>query len=143
VQPSSFEVAEIIVRVHLIPYFNSMPLTRITAFDIDRLYSQKLNDGLSIATVGKMHNVLSKSLQKAVKWGLLEKNSVKDASPPTVRNKTKQIWTVEEAKAFLEVCEQDNELVPFLLAIFTGMRRGEILALRWQKCRFRKRRHSC
>ena len=36
---------------------------------------------------------------------------------------------VEEAKTFLEVCEQENELIPFLLAIFTGMRRGEILDL--------------
>ena len=131
VQTSSFEVAEIIVRVHLIPYFNSMPLAKITAYDIDHLYTQKLNDGLANATVRKMHNVLSKSLQKAVKWGLMKKSPVKDASPPTVHKKTKQIWTVEEAKAFLEVCEQENELVPFLLAIFTGMRRGEVLALRW------------
>lgn len=67
VQLSSFEVAETIVRVHLIPYFNEMPLDKITAYDIDQLYTRKLNDGMAPATVRKIHNVISKSLQKAVK----------------------------------------------------------------------------
>ncbi|WP_156185638.1 tyrosine-type recombinase/integrase [Bacillus sp. FJAT-27916] len=83
------------------------------------------------ATVRKMHNLLSKALQKAVKWGLIKSNPARDATPPTVHKQRKQIWTVEEAKTFLEVCEQEGELIPFLLAIFTGMRRGELLALRW------------
>lgn len=86
------------------------------------------------AIVRKIHNVVSKSLQKAVKWGLIKVNPSKDATPPSVQKRPKQIWTVEEAKAFLEVCEQENELVPFMLAIFTGMRRGEILALKMKKC---------
>ena len=54
-----------------------------------------------------------------------------DATPPTVHKQREQTWTVEEAKTFLEVCEHEGELIPFLLAIFTGMRRGELLALRW------------
>lgn len=132
VQVSSFELGEILVRVHLIPYFKDTPLKKITSYDIDQLYAQKLNDGLANATVKRMHHLLSKALQKAVKWGLIKNNPAKDSSPPSVHKKRKQIWTVEEAKAFLKVCEQENELIPFLLAIFTGMRRGEILALRWK-----------
>ena len=132
VQVSSFEVDETMVRVHLIPFFQSTPLAKIATYDIDRLYAQKLNDGLANATVKKIHNLLSKALQKAVKWGLIKSNPAKDASPPSIHKKRKQIWTVEEAKTFLEVCEQENGLIPFLLAIFTGMRRGEILALRWK-----------
>lgn len=143
VQLSSFEVAETIVRVHLIPYFKEMPLDKITAYDIDQLYTHKLNDGMAPATVPKIHNVISKSLQKAVKWRLIKNNPAKDATPPSVHKKPKQIWTVEEAKAFLEVCEQEDELVPFLLAIFTGMRRGEILALRWKNVDLEKGRYSC
>jgi len=132
VQLSSFEVGETIVRVHLIPYFQSIPLSKITAYDIDQLYTQKLNEGLANATVKKIHNLLSKALQKAVKWGLIKNNPAKDASPPSIHKTPKQIWTLEEAKTFLEVCGQENELIPFLLAIFTGMRRGEILALKWK-----------
>ncbi|USK71265.1 Arm DNA-binding domain-containing protein [Peribacillus asahii] len=79
VQLSSFEVGETIVRVHLIPYFQSIPLSKITAYDIDQLYTQKLNEGLANATVKKIHNLLSKALQKAVKWGLIKNNLVKDA----------------------------------------------------------------
>src|SRR5690606_8069655 len=66
------------------------------------------------------------------KWDLIKTNPAANASPPTVHKRVNKIWTVEEAKAFLEVCEQNGELIPFLLAIFTGMRRGEILALRWK-----------
>ena len=132
VQITSFEVGETIVRVHLIPYFQSTPLAKITVYDIDQLYAQKLHDGLANATVKKIHNHLSKALQKAVKWGLIKNNPAKDASPPSIHKKRKLIWTLEEAKAFLEVCEHENELVPYLLALFTGMRRGEILALRWK-----------
>lgn len=129
---STFEVAETAVRVHLIPYFNETPLFKITAYDIDQFYAKKLRDGLANATVRKIHNVLSKSLQKAAKWGLIKNNPAKDASPPTVHKKVNKVWSVDDAKAFLETCEKNNELIPFLLAIFTGMRRGEILALRWQ-----------
>ena len=132
VKISSFEVDETMVRVHLIPFFQSTPVAKIATYDIDQLYAQKLNDSLANSTVKKMHNLLSKALQKAVKWGLIKSNPAKNASPPSIYKQRKQIWTVEEAKTFLEVCEQENELIPFLLAIFTGMRRGEILALRWK-----------
>lgn len=76
-------------------------------------------------------NLLSKALQKAVKWGLIQSNPAKDATPLSIHKKLKQVWTLDEAKGFLKVCEAENCLVLFLLALFTGMRRGEILALRW------------
>ncbi len=132
VQLSSFEVAEIAVRVHLIPYFKQTPLDQVTAFDIDRFYAEKLKAGLANATIRKIHNILSKSLQKAVQWELIKANPAKNATPPTVHKKRIRIWSVEEAKAFLEVSQKNNEAIPFLLALFTGMRKGEILALRWK-----------
>ncbi|PGM49846.1 site-specific integrase, partial [Bacillus sp. AFS053548] len=75
---------------------------------------------------------MSKAFQKALKWGLIKSNPVKESTPPKISKTKKQTWTVEEAKFFLEVCELENYLIPFQLAIFTGMRRGEILALRWR-----------
>ena len=132
VQSTSFEKAESTVKKHLIPYFQAIPLDKITTYDIDQLYAQKLQAGLANATVKIMHNILSKAFQKALKWGLIKKNPVVDTTPPSIKKKRKQIWSVEEAKTFLEVCEQEDYLIPFLLALFTGMRRGEILALRWK-----------
>jgi hypothetical protein len=92
VQISSFELGETLVRVHLIPYFQATPLVKISSYDIDQLYAQKINQGLANATVKRMHNLLSKALQKAVKWGLLKTNLAKDASPPSIHKKRKQLW---------------------------------------------------
>ncbi|MGG3891118.1 hypothetical protein [Metabacillus fastidiosus] len=58
VQISSFEVNETMVRVHLISFFQSPPLVKITTYDINQLYAQKLNDGLANATVKKIHNLV-------------------------------------------------------------------------------------
>lgn len=132
VQISTFETAETAVRVHLIPYFKETPLHQITAYDIDQFYAEKIRDGMENATIRKIHNFLSKALQKAVQWELIKANPAKNATPPTVHKKRNEVWTVEEAKAFLEVCQKHGEAIPFLLALFTGMRRGEIIALRWK-----------
>ncbi len=62
----SFEAAETIVRVHLIPYFNEMTLNKINAFDIDHLYAHKLNDGMAPATVHKIQNPSQNPFRKRV-----------------------------------------------------------------------------
>ena len=64
-----------------------MPLEKITTYDIDQLYVQKLQTGLANATVKVMHNILSKSFQKALKWGLINKNPVADAPLLLLRRK--------------------------------------------------------
>ncbi|MEH6939043.1 Arm DNA-binding domain-containing protein [Bacillus sp. JJ664] len=132
VQITSFEKAQTIIRVHLVPYFQLVPIAKITTYDIDQFYASKLNEGLSNAYVKIMHNILSKAFQKALQWELIKTNPVKESTPPRISKTRKQTWTVDEAKIFLEFCKRENYLIPFQLAIFTGMRRGEILALRWR-----------
>lgn len=95
VQSTSFERAEASVRNHLTPYFQATPIDKITTYETDQLYAQKLQTGLANATVKVMHNILSKAFQKALR--------IVDATRPSIKKKRNQIWSVEEAKTFLEV----------------------------------------
>lgn len=100
VQTTSFERAEASVRNHLIPYFKTMPIDKITTYDIDQLYAQKLQTGLANATVKVMHNILSKAFQKALKWGLIKRNPVVDATPPSIRRKGSKYGLLKKRKHF-------------------------------------------
>lgn len=133
VQLTSYETMEVIARTHIIPYFGYRPLASITVFDIDNFYGEKVQSGLSPAYIRKMHNLLSKAFQKARKWKLVKENPVREATPPKVApSRAKYTWSVDECKHFVHVCMDDYQGIAFILAIFTGMRRGEILALRWR-----------
>ncbi len=79
------------------------------------------------------HALLSRALGQAVKWGWLEKNVAKMASPPTVRRNVASAPTPEELGQILTAASQRSPQVAavFALCALTGARRGEALALRW------------
>ncbi|MBO9128503.1 tyrosine-type recombinase/integrase [Bacillus sp. 165] len=138
VQITTFEKVEGVVTSHIIPFFQYFSLHEIKAFHIDQFYTEKIKTGLSPAYVKVMHNALSKAFQKAIKWELIRENPVKGVTAPTVPKTSKEVWTVEEANRFLDTCTEWNALVPFMLGIFTGMRRGEILGLKWRNIDLKK-----
>lgn len=90
-----------------------------------------LNDGLSGGTVRYHHAVLHVALQTAVKWGLVSRNVADAVSPPPVRRKEMQTWNEDDITRFLEAVKGTSYYALFYTALFTGMRRSELLALRW------------
>ncbi|AKX94603.1 putative prophage phiRv2 integrase [Moorella thermoacetica] len=129
---STWESYETVLRLHVIPTLGSIPLKKLQPADIQRLYASKLESGLSPTRVRYIHVVLHEAMSQARESGLLLQNPTEAAKPPRHPKKKVQPLNPEQVKRFLETAKQDPLYPAFLLALGTGLRRGEILGLRWQ-----------
>lgn len=134
--PRGFERYESIVRVHLTPNLGSIPLTQLRPEHIQKYYTAKLNSGLSARTVKYHHVILHIALKTAVKWGLVGRNVTDAVDPPRTRNREMNTWDEDEIICFLNTAKDTLYYALFHTALFTGMRRSELLALRWQDIDF-------
>jgi len=134
--PRGFERYESIARVHLIPSLGSITLTQLKAEHLQKHYTAKLNDGFSTLTVRYHHTVIHKALQTAVKWGLVSRNVADGVDIPRACHKEIQTWDEDDVTRFLEIAKDSPYYALFYTALFTGMRRSELLALRWQDVDF-------
>ena len=119
---------------NIVAKLGEVKLTKLTAEQLDKAYADLLNEGLSAATVHHCHGVLSAALNKAVKWDLVPYAVTDRASPPPRRNAPKKIptpGTVRDLAASAEERGQPVLAAAIAIAATTGMRRGELLGLRW------------
>ncbi|RJQ53407.1 MAG: site-specific integrase [Actinobacteria bacterium] len=120
-------------RRHVHPRLGSRPLRFIEEEDVERLYAAVRDDGLSERTLILIHTILRACFRRAVKKKLMPCNPTDDfhiAQPP---RKERRWLTEEEAQQFIEWLyakgHRDAELIAFALS--TGLRRSELIALRW------------
>jgi integrase len=88
--------------------------------------------GLSARTIGHCHRVLSRALGHAKKWGVIPTNPVTDVEPPRVESTEVEILREPEVKNLLEKLRGRMLYLVAVVGLATGMRRGELLALRRQ-----------
>jgi len=130
--PRGFERYESIARVHLIPGLGTIALTQLRPEHLQRHYASKLNKGLSARSVRYQHVVLHKALETAMKWGLVVRNVADGVDVPRSHRRDMQTWSEFEVRHFLEVAKGSPYYPLFHTALYTGMRRGELLALQWR-----------
>jgi integrase len=128
----TFERYEQYIRVHAIPALGRVRLGRLTPQHFQRLYQEKLAAGLSPTTVNHLHTVLHGAFAEAVRWGLVPRNVVALVRPPRKAHVEVVALTVKQARALLAAAAGNRFEVLFVLALKTGMRRGELLALHWE-----------
>lgn len=139
-RPSTWHGYRSIVELHVIPRVGRLPLCRLRAHHLESLYGDLLasgrrdgKGGLDSKTVLEVHVILHKALRDACKRGLVVRNVASDAEAPKRRRPTGELraWTAQQLHAFLDVARNDRLFPAFWLAANTGMRRGELLGLRW------------
>jgi len=128
---------------HILPAFGHLPLRKLTARDLDTFYARKMEEGLSSSRIHALHTVIYMALQQAIRWRLLARNVGEDVSLP--RGTTpheRRTLTPEQAQKLLDVAQGHRLEAMLTLALATGMRRGELLALRWQDIDIKNKRLS-
>ena len=130
------ELYEYLCRVHLIPALGKIPLTQLRPQQIQALYSAKLKSGLSPRTVQLIHVCLHKALKAAVKTGLMSSNpsdSVTQVKPERHEMKTMQEGDIN---VFLAAAKKTDYYPLFFTYLYTGLRRSELLCVRWSDVDF-------
>ncbi|MBZ0253591.1 MAG: site-specific integrase [Candidatus Methylomirabilis sp.] len=118
-------------RLHIVPLLGDVAISKLTPQHVERLMARKLADGKSTRTVRHIHTTLRTALADGVRLGVLAKNAASDAKPPPLEKAEVNALRREDAIAFMEAARGDPLEALWLLALFTGLRRGELLGLRW------------
>jgi integrase len=116
---------------YIVPPLGHQRLDRIQPLDIQEVYGQMQANGLSARVVRHTHAALHNALKQAVKWGLLSQNPSDFVELPKVPHKEHRVLSPEEAARFLKVAATKPHGLIFELALWTGMRPEEYLALQW------------
>ncbi len=132
VRTSTYERHEQIVRLHLKPALGRVKLAKLTPAHVQGLYRDKLDSGLSPATVQKIHAVLHKALAQALKWNMIARNAADAVKAPRPAPEEMHPLSPDEARKLIEAVRGDPLEALYVLAVHTGMRQGELLALKWE-----------
>ncbi|MBA3728154.1 MAG: site-specific integrase, partial [Actinobacteria bacterium] len=133
VRATTYRGYESLIRLYAVPALGEVSLSELSPLHLQRLYSSLLvpERRLSAGTVLNLHLVLTQALGQAVRWGILASNPAKGAQPPRPRRPEPVVVDPSLAERIVAALEGSAVELPGMMAIATGMRRGEILALRW------------
>ncbi len=127
-------------ELHLIPALGHVRLKALSPLDVDGAYAKLRAKGLSGTTLSLIHGVLHKALQDAARKGSVTRNVAALADKPGRTTPTMDTLRPEEAQRLLAAAEGDPLEALYVLALTTGMRLGELQALRWRSVDLERRR---
>lgn len=143
VAPKTHERYGELLLKNVAPILGSLTLNKLSAARIDAAWGQLLESGrrngkggLSPRTVHHCRRVMLTAMDQAVKWDLLKRNPVALTRPPKVERAKMDAYDASQTGDMLDDLRSSRVFIPALLAALCGLRRGEILALRWRNIDF-------
>lgn len=141
-----------IIENHIKPEIGSIPLQQLNPMDLQKYYTKmgtegriygkpskgkyykpkKQSPGLSQRTINGHHRVLSMALKQAKKWKMIPNNPALDVDVPSFKKPPVNCLMKSELEIFLDQVKEHENYRIFFFAVMTGMRRGEVMGLRWQ-----------
>lgn len=139
IRSSTWESYEENIRLHIKPAIGHIELKKLQPSHLQQLYNEKFSNGrldgtggLSSRSVQLIHAPIHAALKQAMNEGLIIRNVSEATKLPRGEKKNIRILTPDEQSKFLTVLSNDRLGIAFLLDLGTGLRVGELLALRWQ-----------
>jgi integrase len=134
VRPRTYQGYEGLIRLYAIPSIGTTRVSDLHPLDLQSLYASLMSERvppISSGTVLNLHLVLTQAFGQAVRWGILDRSPVSGAQPPRARRPEPSVIDADLAAKILEAARGHSLELPIAIALATGMRRGEILGLRW------------
>lgn len=140
VGPRTYQDYVGVLRLHVRPALGNKRLSAIKSLHVQELVDQMQEKRLASRTVRHMHEILCRAFKQAVKWRLLTTNpaSTDLINLPKRTRKEMKSLDPEQAQKFLAQCEEDKQGLVFEVALISGMRPEEYLALQWSDLDFKR-----
>lgn len=135
VKPSTYARYELDVRLHINPHIGNVPLSRLTPERVEKMLAD-LSGTISENSRRHVFRVLSRALKVAVRWKRVARNVCDAIEPPKGAEPELVVLTPADVDRLLKATEGDRLHALYVMAVHTGMRRGELFALRWQDVDF-------
>lgn len=114
---------------HAIAALGDVPLRRLQPHQLAALYASLQ---LSPTSIAHLHRVLRSAFDQALRWNLIARNPAAAVKPPRTRRRDMTVLTPAETRQLLEAVQGDELEALYVLAVTSGLRQGELLALRWR-----------
>jgi integrase len=142
IRPATYSSYHSCIEQHIRPVLGNMELQKVRPQHIQSLLNDmgqdtKEHKAFAPWTILKAKNVLSGAFEQALRNELIVTNPVKAAVSPKLEQKEIRILSEAEQQQFLDACKGHRLEALYTLALATGMRRGEILSLKWENVNFR------
>ena len=137
VKPRTVDSYKTTVRVHIKPALGKIKLETLTAHTVQSFYNG-LSERLSPKSVKNVHGVLHRALSQAVRIGYIRFNPADACELPRIEKKELRPLDEKESRAFLEAIQGHRFETLYKMTLFTGLREGEVLGLKWDRVDFQR-----